>query len=75
MDQRAYLALLAPPRIDRREAEKLVRRELRNRGEEPWPAMEIELFPGGEASLLIARRRDTPRIYISAAALSVLLNN
>lgn len=75
MDQRAHLALIAPPRLSRREAELLVRRELRARGEPPWPAMEIEVFSGSESSLLIARRREAPRIYISAAALSVLLKN
>ncbi|MBE6968879.1 MAG: hypothetical protein E7442_01995 [Ruminococcaceae bacterium] len=75
MDQRTYLALLAPPGLGREEAEELVRRELRRRGEKPWPAMEIELFPGGEASLLIARCRIRQRIYISAAALSVVIDH
>lgn len=73
MDQRAYLALIAPPRLSQNEAEALVRRELLARGERPWSRMEIELFPGGETSLLIARRRERARVYISAAALSLLL--
>ena len=75
MDQRSCLALLAPPHLSRREAEALVRRELRRRGEEPWPDMEIELFAGEHTSLLIARRRDERHIYISAAALGVLINH
>ena len=74
MDQRTYLALIAPPHLSRGEAEELVRRELRARGEEPWPHMEIELFSGETAGLIIARRRETRRIYISAAALGVLIN-
>ena len=73
MDQRAYLALIAPPRLSQNEAEALVRRELQARGEPPWNHMEIELFPGEGTSLLIARRREKARIYISAAALSLLL--
>lgn len=75
MDQRTYLALIAPPHLSRSEAEALVRRELRARGEEPWPRMEIELFSGERTSLLIARRRETRCIYISAAALGVLINH
>lgn len=75
MDQRAWLALIAPPHLSRREAEALVRRELRRRGEEPWPDMEIELFSGEKGGLLIARRRDERHIYISAAALGVLINH
>jgi len=75
MDQRTYLALIAPPHLSRAEAEELVRRELRSRGEEPWTRMEIELFSGEQTSLLIARRRDTRRMYISAAALNVLITH
>ena len=74
MDQRSCLALLAPPHLSRKEAEALVRRELRKRGEEPWPDMEIELFAGENGGLLIARRRDDRHIYISAAALLALIN-
>ena len=73
MDQRTYLALIAPPHLSRSEAETLVRRELLKRGEEPWPDMEIELFSGTGTGLLIARRRCFQRVYISAAALGVLL--
>ena len=75
MDQRTWLVLLAPPHLSRREAEELVRRELRRRGEEPWHHMEIELFSGEKGGLLIARRRDERHIYISAAALGVLINH
>ena len=75
MDQRSCLALLAPPHLGRREAEAMVRRELRKRGEEPWAEMEIEVFPGAHTSLLIARRRGISRIYISAAALGALINH
>ena len=75
MDQRTYLALIAPPGLNQREAEILVRRELRDRGEDPWPTMEIEVFPGGEACLLIARRCVRQRIYISAAALRVVIDH
>ena len=73
MDQRTYLALIAPPHLSRSEAETLVRRELLKRGEEPWPDMEIELFSGTGTGLLIARRRGTQRIYISLTALSALM--
>jgi len=72
MDQKPYLALIVPGGLSGREAKELVRRELRNRGEVPWEAMEMELFPGAGNSLLIARRRDKTRVYISAAALMVL---
>ena len=75
MDQSGCLALIAPPGLSQKEAEALVRRELRKRGEEPWPDMEIELFPGADTSLLIARRRVFRHIYISAAALGVLIKH
>ena len=75
MDQRSCLALIAPPRLSREAAEALVRRELLARGETPWSDMEIEVFAGAETSLLIARRREPRHIYISAAALRVLITH
>lgn len=75
MDQKTYLALVIPGEPDLREARALVRRELKKQGEPLWPAMEIELYSGEGTSLLIARRREEPRIYISAAALNVLITH
>ncbi|MBQ2896409.1 MAG: hypothetical protein IJE26_06840 [Oscillospiraceae bacterium] len=75
MDQTAYLALLVPARLGRQEAERLVRETLAKRGEQPWEAMELELFPGSGGGLLIARRCWRQRSYISLTALSVLLEH
>ena len=73
MDQKSYLALIVPGQLSQKEAKAMVHRELRKRGEPLWAAMEIEVYPGEGSSLLIARPRETQHIYISAAALRVLI--
>ncbi len=75
MDQSAvgpgFVALHTDAAADEREAALLVRRALRERGEPPWGAMEIELYPGREGSLILARRA-AERVYIAAWALRFL---
>ena len=66
------MALVAPGIPTAEDAAKLLRRELRERGQRPWPAAEIEVFPGNGESLLLARPAAEERIYISAAALDIL---
>ena len=66
------MVLTAPGIPTAADAAKLLRRALSARGESPWAAAEIELFPGQRESLLLARPAREERMYISASALSVL---
>lgn len=67
------LALLAREEVTRQEAAALVRANLRRQGKEVWRDMELELYPGAGETLVIARRRNPGRMYISAFALRFLL--
>ncbi len=67
--QHTYLALLVPAETEEREAAEIVRRSLAERGLSPWPAMEIELYPGSGGCLLIARPARGEKIYMTAFAL------
>ena len=66
------MALVAPGIPTAEDAARLLRRELRQRGQRPWPAAEIEVFPGQGESLLLARPAEEERMYISTAALGFL---
>ena len=66
------LALVAPGVPAAADAALLVRQALTQRGELPWPAAEIEVFPGQGESLLLARPAEEERMYISTAALGFL---
>ena len=67
--QHTYLALLVPAETEEREAAEIVRRSLAERGLSPWPAMEIELYPGSGGCLLIARPAKGEKVYITKFAL------
>jgi len=66
------LALIAPGTLSAADAAALVRRELTARGRRPWPAAEIEVYPGRGECLLLARPARETQMYISATALAVL---
>lgn len=67
-----FLALVVPGTPSPEEAAKLLRREFSTRGQFPWSAAEIEVFPGRRESLLLARPAREQRMYISTVALGVL---
>lgn len=66
------MAFTAPGIPTAEDAVRLLRREFAARGLPRWPAAEIEVFPGGRESLLLARPAGEYRMYISAGALTVL---
>lgn len=66
------LALVTPGTPGAEEAGRLVRRALTDRGETPWPAAEIEVYPGVGESLILAHPAAGERVYISAGAMRVL---
>lgn len=66
------LALITPDTPSAADAAALVRRELTARGRRPWPAAEIEVYPGRGECLLLARPARETRMYISATALAFL---
>ena len=66
------LALIARDIPTAEEAAVLLHRALSARGCPPWPAAEIEVFPGRGESLLLARPAREQRMYISTVALGVL---
>lgn len=72
MQNSSCLVLVAPGTPTAADAARLLRRELHRRGQTPWPAAEIEVFPGAGESLLLARPARETRMYISTAALDVL---
>ena len=68
-----YVAMLVPGEPTRPQAEKMVRAALRTHGEAPWEAMRIDLYPGGGASLVIARPAAVmTSVYIDERALEFL---
>lgn len=70
-EERRCLALRVPGVPDGAEAADLVRAEL---GENtPWGALEIEIFPGRDETLLLAR--PAAGTYICAEALRFLLGD
>ena len=66
------MAFTAPGIPTAEDAVRLLRREFAARGLPRWPAAEIEVFPGGRESLLLARPARETRMYISATALAFL---
>ena len=66
------LALVAPGVPAAADAALLVRQALTQRGELPWPAAEIEVYPGGSESLILAHPAAREQIYISAGAVQFL---
>lgn len=66
------LALVTPGTPGAEEAGRLVRRALTDRGEALWPAAEIEVYPGGTESLILAHPAPEERVYISAGAVQIL---
>ena len=67
-----WVALVAPGLPEAAEAERFVRRALTAAGERPWAAMEIEVYPGAEDSLVIARPVRGERVYIISGAARLL---
>ena len=55
-----------------REAARLVRAALILGGLEPWPRMELELFPAGTGTLILARPADSIKVEIADYAVPFL---
>lgn len=54
------------------DAAELVRAALLLRGLEPWPRMELELFPAGARTLILARPADGLSVAVADYALPFL---
>lgn len=69
-----YVALTVKGEPTPKQAEAMIRTALRKRGKRPWQAMEIDLYPGGRGSLILARPSEWARVYISDWALRFLMD-
>ena len=68
-EKQKCVAMRVQGRPDSARAESLVRSDMA--GQEAWGALEIEIFPGRESTLLLAR--PASGVYITKEALRVLL--
>jgi len=68
-----FVALTAAGEPTPEQAEALIRAALAERGEAPWDAMEIDLYPGSGSSLILARPAAGTRVYIADWAMRFLM--
>lgn len=69
----ACVALLVHKAVGRGEAAAaLVRAAQARAGLDPWPSMELDLFPAGDRTLILARPADRIRVSVAEYALPYL---
>jgi hypothetical protein len=69
-----YVALTVNGEPTPEQAEAMIRTALEKSGETPWRAMEIDLYPSGRGSLILARPSEWTRVYIADWALRFLMD-
>lgn len=68
----ACVALLLHRDIGGKAAAALVRAAQADAGLDPWPSMELDLFPAGDRTLILARPAGCVRVSVAEYALPYL---